>query len=63
VIPLIDGSGRIRATVSNGDDYRQSELLHGSVEILPAGVQNLYEIIGNIERAGLGEKIVRRVLL
>lgn len=60
---LCGQSGCIRATVSDEAGYRQWEVQLGPVGILPAGVQNLYEIFRNIERAGLGTRLARGVLL
>ncbi len=60
-------SGRILATVACSTEFAELEkrisLTDQAPAIFPAGVQSLYEIITNIERAGLAGRIARGVLL
>ncbi|MCE2723337.1 MAG: glycosyltransferase [Burkholderiales bacterium] len=60
-------SGRILATVPGDTEFAELDRKIGSTdkapEIFPAGVQSLYDIILNIERAGLAGRIARGVLL
>jgi hypothetical protein len=64
-------AGRILGTAQDERDYRTLSVNPSGVEgsgdkrpaIFPAGVQSLYDIIRNIERAGLGAQMVRGVML
>jgi len=68
---LTGKSGRIIGTVQDSNEFskiykdNKDELvsIENQVVIFPAGVQSLYEIICNIEKAGLGPLIVRGVML
>jgi hypothetical protein len=68
---LTGKSGRIIGTVQDSNEfskiYKDNKdalvSIENQVVIFPAGVQSLYEIICNIEKAGLGPLIVRGVML
>jgi len=63
--------GGLMGTVSNDTEYHElvaQWITHGRitdnvVAIYPAGVQSIYQIIRNIEKAGLGDRIVRCVMI
>jgi hypothetical protein len=57
-------AGKILKKVQDGSAFKnfpKSEL--ESIMIFPAGVQSLYEIIHNIEEAGLFSRLARVVIL
>jgi hypothetical protein len=64
-------SGRIVGTVQDGSGYRELLAKRSRNEtdndeplgIFPAGVQSIYDIIRNIEEAGLTSRLVRGVML
>ena len=64
-------SNRIIGTVTDATSYRalcaesKADYAQGVNEpqIIPAGVQSMYEIVRNIEQAGFGSHLVRGILL